>query len=355
MSKPYVSVLIDTYNHERFIEQAITSVLEQDLSMSDVEIVVVDDGSTDRTPEIVRKFEPRLRLVRKPNGGQASAFNTGIPECHGEIIAFLDGDDWWAPEKLRRVVETMEGEPEVGIVGHGYAFAFPDGRRQLHVLREGFRFRANTLEGALLLRVRGAFLGTSRIAIRASVLQQVLPVPETITIQADEYLSTVAAALSEVRILPEPLFYYRMHDLNAYQISNTDLQRLRRKQKVLAELARHLNEKLPLCGVAARVVFAITGRVQADADQLRLMLDGGWPWETVKTEWKIYRIVHPEARFSHRVFKSLILLAALVTTPRGFYSAQRTLARSDLYRRARERWLPVPEMEHIQKHWRAGS
>ena len=249
MSKPYVSVLIDTYNHERFIEQAITSVLEQDMSMSDVEIVVVDDGSTDRTPEIVRKFEPRLRLVRKPNGGQASAFNTGIPECHGEIIAFLDGDDWWAPEKLRRVVETMEGEPEVGIVGHGYAFAFPDGRRQLHVLREGFRFRANTLEGALLLRVRGAFLGTSRIAIRASVLQQVLPVPETITIQADEYLSTVAAALSEVRILPEPLFYYRMHDSNAYQILKTDLQRLRRKQKVLAELARHLDGQLRIHGL----------------------------------------------------------------------------------------------------------
>src|SRR5260370_29102141 len=93
MSKPYVSVLIDTYNHERFIEQAITSVLEQDMSMSDVGIVVVDDGSTDRTPEIVRKFEPRVRLVRKPNGGQASPFNTGIPACHRAIIAVLDSAD----------------------------------------------------------------------------------------------------------------------------------------------------------------------------------------------------------------------------------------------------------------------
>ncbi len=348
MSKPYVSVLIDTYNHERFIEQAITSVLEQDMSMSDVEIVVVDDGSTDRTPEIVRKFEPRVRLVRKPNGGQASAFNTGIPECHGEIIAFLDGDDWWAPEKLRRVVETMEGEPEVGIVGHGYAFAFPDGRRQLHVLREGFRFRANTLEGALLLRVRGAFLGTSRIAIRASVLQQVLPVPETITIQADEYLSTVAAALSEVRILPEPLFYYRMHDSNAYQILKTDLQRLRRKQKVLAELARHLDEKLPLCGVAARVVFAITGRVQADADQLRLMLDGGWPWETVKTEWKIYEVMFADAPLSHLAFKIMTLLPAIAVPPRFYYGIRQKLSKSDLYLRARKRWLPISEMPHLQ-------
>ena len=75
---PNVTVLIDTYNHERFIERAIASVLEQDMPMDGVEILVVDDGSTDRTPEIVRRFEPRVRLIRKPNGGQASAFNLGF-------------------------------------------------------------------------------------------------------------------------------------------------------------------------------------------------------------------------------------------------------------------------------------
>src|SRR6202162_5793139 len=108
MSKPLVSVLIDTYNHERFIEHAIASVFEQDMPMADVEIVVVDDGSTDGTPEIVRRYEPRIRLLRKTNGGEASAFNAGISECRGEIIAFLDGDDWWAPGKLRRVLEELE-------------------------------------------------------------------------------------------------------------------------------------------------------------------------------------------------------------------------------------------------------
>lgn len=94
MGKPFVSVLIDTYNHERFIEQAIVSVLEQDFPASDREIIVVDDGSTDRTQEIVRKFKPHIRLLCKENGGQASAFNAGIPECKGEIVAFLDADDW---------------------------------------------------------------------------------------------------------------------------------------------------------------------------------------------------------------------------------------------------------------------
>ena len=343
-----VTVLIDTYNHERFIEQAITSVLDQDMSMADVEIIVVDDGSTDRTPEIVRKFEPRVRLIRKPNGGQASAFNAGIPECRGEIIAFLDGDDWWAREKLRRVMETMESDKEIGIVGHGYIFVCPDGRQLVHSLREGFHFRANTLEGALLLRVRGAFLGTSRMAVRARILQQVLPVPETIEIQADEYLSTVAAALSEVRILPEPLFYYRMHDSNAYQMTNTDRQRLRRKQTALAELARSLNEKLPLCGVEARVVHAITGRVQAEADQLRLMLDGGWPWETLKTEWTIYRVMFPDVGLTNLVFKIMTLLPAIAVPPRFYYGIQKRLSKNNLYLRARKRWLPIPEMPHLQ-------
>jgi glycosyltransferase involved in cell wall biosynthesis len=86
-------VLIDTYNHERFIEQTIVSVLEQDFPTADREIIVVDDGSADGTPEIVKKFEPRVRLLRKKNGGQASAFNAGIPQCKGEIVTFLDGGD----------------------------------------------------------------------------------------------------------------------------------------------------------------------------------------------------------------------------------------------------------------------
>src|SRR5271157_3887389 len=107
MAKPFVSVLIDTYNHERFIEKAIVSVLEQDFPAAEREILVVDDGSIDRTPEIVRKFEPHVRLLREENGGQASAFNSGRPECKGEIVAFSDGDDWWAPKKLTSVVQAM--------------------------------------------------------------------------------------------------------------------------------------------------------------------------------------------------------------------------------------------------------
>src|SRR6516162_6795140 len=120
MPAPLVTVLIDTYNHERYIEQTLVSVLEQGLSSAELEIVVVDDGSTDKTPEIIRKFAPRVKHVRKANGGQASAFNAGFVEAHGEIVATLDGDDWWAKGKVNAVVSAMEANPSVAAVSHGY-------------------------------------------------------------------------------------------------------------------------------------------------------------------------------------------------------------------------------------------
>src|ERR1700693_1830525 len=164
---PRVSVLIDTYNHERFIERAITSVLDQAMPLDDVEILVVDDGSTDRTPELVRRFEPRVRLIRKPNGGQASAFNAGIPECRGEIVAFLDGDDWWAPQKLRRILEAMEQDPEAGIIGNGITEVLENGDEQSEVLHETPRFRIDSLPGARSFRRRKSQLGTSSMQVRA--------------------------------------------------------------------------------------------------------------------------------------------------------------------------------------------
>jgi glycosyltransferase involved in cell wall biosynthesis len=352
---PYISVLIDTYNHERFIEQAIVSVLEQGLGEAEREILVVDDGSTDRTAEIVRKFEPRVRLIRKANGGQASAFNAGIPECAGKIVAFLDGDDWWAPGKLGAVADALATDASVGLVGHGIVTVQRDGREQVERLREGFRFQANGMEGARLFRRRGAFLGTSRMTIRTELLRRIGLVPEAIEIQADEYLFTLAAVLEGVQILRDVLTYYRLHEANGFEVSSPDPERLRRKQKSLGILARSLTERLEELGTDPEVRQTLVALTQATADQLRLMIDGGWPWETAKTEWKIYGILHPDARALHRTFKLLILLGALGTTPRGFYKVQRMLAQNGLYRRARQRWLPVPEMQHIQKDWRPGA
>ena len=348
MTTPFVSVLIDTYNHERFIEEAIQSVLSQDFPASEREILVVDDGSTDRTPEILGKYSSQIRILRKPNGGQASAFNHGIPECRGELIAFLDSDDWWAPDKLSQVSHVMAVNPEIGFVGHGIVNVFPDGTRATDILRDGFSFQANDFTGAHLFRRRCAFMGTSRMTVRRQLAQRILPIPPEIRIQADEFIYTLAAVLMPARILPDALTFYRAHADNGFQLLVADPVKVRRKQESLAALAKTLSQRLVQIGVAPELIRALLEYTEASAEQLRLGLDGGWPWETVKAEWKVYRVTHPAAHATHRVFKSLALLGALFVSPKRFYRTQKTLAQSVLYRRLRQRWLPFPEMEHIE-------
>jgi glycosyltransferase involved in cell wall biosynthesis len=349
MTRPLVTVLVDTYNHERLIEEAIVSVLEQDFPPSEMEILVVDDGSTDQTPEIVRKFAPRVRLIRKPNGGQASAFNAGIPEARGEIISFLDGDDWWTRDKLTRVMQAITSDPSLGFVGHGITTVHRDGNMESEILRDGFRFQANTVEGAHLFSVRGSFMGTSRMTMRADVLREVGPVPEPLVVQADEYLFTVASILAGVLILPETLTYYRMHDANGFQIADNNPRRHRRKMEALEALARALEVRLASIDMDPAARAMLLAMPRAYADQIRLQLDGGWPWETARTEWKIYSVMHPDAPLPHRVFKSLTLAGALVAPPRLFYGLQSRLAQSGLYRSMRQKFLPIPGMAHLQR------
>jgi len=350
-----VSVLIDTYNHERFIERAITSVLEQDMPTTGVEILVVDDGSTDRTPDIVRRFEPRVRLIRKRNGGQASAFNAGIPECSGEIVAFLDGDDWWSQQKLRRVVEAMEQDPEVGIVGNGITEVRESGIEDSEVLHDTPRFRIITLQSARIFRRRKSQLGTSRMTVRAEILRKILPIPESIAIEADEYIFTLAAAFSVVSILGEPLTFYRIHAGNLFQLSGFRKEPILRKQKSLEFLAQALSEKLSQLGLAKDVVRAVVETVQAEADILRLQITGGFPWETVRTEWKFYRIVHEDGSLSHKIFKFFSLAPALLCPPRMYYNLRRKLAANMLYLRARKIFFPVPEPQHVTRSRRYNS
>ena len=355
MSKPHISVLIDTYNHELFIEQAITSVLEQDMPMADVEIIVVDDGSTDRTPEIVARFEPRVRLIRKTNGGQASAFNAGIPQCGGEIIAFLDGDDWWAPGKLRRIVKELETNPEVGIVGNGITEVFDNGDEQSEVLHVTPRFRINSLDGARIFRRRKSQLGTSRMTVRAEILRAILPVPESIKIEADEYIFTLAAALSEVSIVGEALTFYRIHAGNLYHITGFKRDSVDRKQRSMEKLASALSAKLAEFGLEKDAVQSVCEHVQLEADILRLQMGDGTPWETARTEWKIYGILHDNASWSHRIFKFASLLPALIVPPKVYYRMRRTLAANEFYLRTRKIIFPIPKPEHLTHSRRSGS
>src|SRR6266404_4268062 len=100
MSLPVISVVITTYNYGRFVEECVDSVLAQDYPSDRVEVIVVDDGSTDDTAERVKRYGTRIEYLRKANGGQASALNAGFAKARGEIISLLDADDYFLPGKL---------------------------------------------------------------------------------------------------------------------------------------------------------------------------------------------------------------------------------------------------------------
>lgn len=112
--KPRLSIVIPAYNVEGYVVEAIASALVQ--SLSEIEVIVVDDGSTDRTGEQIAAFDdPRLRVVTQVNGGLSNARNTGIRAARAALIGFLDGDDRWHPDKALRHVELMERDPSIGL------------------------------------------------------------------------------------------------------------------------------------------------------------------------------------------------------------------------------------------------
>jgi glycosyltransferase involved in cell wall biosynthesis len=107
-----VSVILPVYGVEKYIAEAVRSVLAQ--TFSDFELLIIDDGSPDRSVEICRQFtDSRIRIIQQQNRGLSGARNTGIRYAKGEYLAFLDGDDLWAPEKLEKQVAHLDNSPKV--------------------------------------------------------------------------------------------------------------------------------------------------------------------------------------------------------------------------------------------------
>lgn len=349
MSNPLVSVLIDTYNHERFIEQAVQSVLAQDFPSADREILVVDDGSADKTAELLHKFAPHLRILRKMNGGQASAFNHGIPECRGQIVAFLDGDDWWAPTKLSSVVAAFAANPAVGVIGHSRIEVLPGDMRRTELVRDAPRFRIDSVAGARLFRLRKSFLGTSRMAYRAGILKRIGHVPEALVFEADEFLFTLGAVFSEVLLLREPLTFYRIQGQNLYQLHSASDAATRRKHAVITALVDALRRRFAEESVPEDVAQTVLESVQNDADVLRLSFGEGTPLDSFRTELVNYRVNHAHASLVRRILKYISVLPALVLPPRHYHAFKHKLAGNPLYARVRGKVLPFHQPDHVDR------
>lgn len=229
MTELQVSVIIDTYNYGGFIEESIDSVLSQEFPRDRMEVLVVDDGSTDDTAERVKKYGSQVEYLYKPNGGQASAFNWGLNRAHGEIVFFLDADDYWLPGKVQRVVSSFE-DKSVGMVYHKYLLSdsAPSGSVPSHLdLVSGDVLR--DMKSVLQYRI----FPTSCLAFRREALDRLLPVPAGIRLQADGYLALLIVFVAPVLGLSEYLTVYRMHGGNSYTVNtvrNTpEVQRQRRQ------------------------------------------------------------------------------------------------------------------------------
>jgi glycosyltransferase involved in cell wall biosynthesis len=320
MSKPLISALINTYNHERFIEQAIVSVLEQDFPPAEMEIIVVDDGSTDRTPEIVAKFGSRARLVRKKNGGQASAFNIAIPETKADIVAFLDGDDWWAKRKVKAVLEAFERHPSIAGVGHGYFEVHGDSTpTEMLVPEKTCLLDLSSVDTARLADPGRMLLGTSRLAVRREVLTRVGPIPVELVFCADTPIYSLALALGGALILDQPLCYYRLHPGNLSAHGPENKVRQNRNFEILAFLLALLPQRLADLGVPQEIIAAFLESDRIELERFQLQCGKGGRWKTFRTEVQAFHSSYKGASTGYKIFRAFSGSLALLLGPQRFY------------------------------------
>jgi glycosyltransferase involved in cell wall biosynthesis len=114
LDTPLVSVVVPVYNAEAYLSRAIDSILGQ--TYTNLEVIAVDDGSTDTSAQLLAKYTDRLQVISQENSGSAQARNAGIERSRGKYVAFLDADDYWHPEKLRLQVAVLERNPDIGLV-----------------------------------------------------------------------------------------------------------------------------------------------------------------------------------------------------------------------------------------------
>ncbi|MGA2687138.1 MAG: glycosyltransferase [Candidatus Korobacteraceae bacterium] len=329
MAKPAISAVIDAYNQERFVEQAIASVLQQGLSPAEMEVIVVDDGSVDRTPEIVRKFEPRVQLICKANGGQASAFNSGIARARADIVAFLDADDWWANGKIRAVLEAFEQNREIAAVGHGYFEVLDDTLTgEMLVPQKNTVVDLSSVTAARIADPARMLLGTSRLAVRRSVLRRLGQIPTELVYAADTPIFMFALALGGALILDQPLCYYRLHSPTYERPTTSNAKKCQdyhhrfvkaRDYELTKFLMGMLPQRLSELGVTQEVIAAFFESDRLEMERYELQRDGGGRWRTFKAEVRGFQASYKNSTAGYKLFKNLIGLLALVLPPQRFY------------------------------------
>lgn len=211
-SAPLISILISNYNYGAFLRDAIESALNQ--TYPNTEVIIVDDGSSDNSREILADYGSRIIPILKENRGHLSAFNAGFAASRGSLVCYLDADDVWLPTKVEKVVEAALIHPEAVFIYHRVQPVSAD-------LRPSHKaFPRVLMQGDISERVRRAggwwaCPPTSAQSVRRSVLERVGPLPEAeMRTAPDAFFQYLLPFLGFVVGIDEPLALYRRHRTN---------------------------------------------------------------------------------------------------------------------------------------------
>ncbi len=225
-----VSVVIATYNMGQYLPQAVESALGQ--TYRNLEVQIVDDGSTDETPAVVARWrdDPRVRVHRQENAGQSRAKNQGVALARGDTIAFLDADDVWLPGKLERQMALFRGRPEIGVVYSDYECMDGGGAK----LKKGVTpMRRGWVTGALLIE---NFVCYSAGVVRSECLRRVGAFDESLGMGIDYDLWLRLSAHYQFDFVPEVAVRYRIW---AGQMSKNYRKRYESAIRIMSSFLEH--------------------------------------------------------------------------------------------------------------------
>ena len=269
------SILINNYNYGKYLRQCIDSACMQ--TYEDVEVVIVDDHSTDNSIDIINSYGERVTPVLKDHGGQASCFNVGFSRSAGEVIFFLDADDEFCREKVQIMMNVYASYDVEWCFDVSDTSGMPKSPISLSdesIIRCDF---SSSMAKGIFPYTPAA---TSGLSFRRSLLSKILPMPTSdgITL-SDNYLKFAGAALGKGAICTVPLTHQRIHGANRYTGST---QMKRRQAEIMMETGRQLVVHFPhLSNIGVSLVSnAIAVRIAQGADQFPLLFrhDRGGPF-----------------------------------------------------------------------------
>lgn len=236
-----VSIVIVNYNYAAFVGEAIESALNQ--TYPHVQVVVVDDGSSDGSRKIIEEYGDPVNAIFKENGGQASAWNVSLSTIRGDLTIFLDSDDVLLPETAGRVAAAYRNNPRLAKIQYPMEVIDSTGERLGQMMPdEHITLRSGDLRSELLTSpVDIERMAASGNAFPTSLLRKIMPVPERADRHgADWFLTLVPLLFGPVESLDQVGALYRVHGSNLYHYSDLDLGRIR----LSIDLMRFVHESI---------------------------------------------------------------------------------------------------------------